>query len=254
MNLDTDAVDQKKKTPARKVRSKKAPAEKKVRAQRIKKGDVGYGQTQGNDVRGNVRKVVRVKSDGTHETVVDEHIEPDTESPEFIQQLAIFVETGTCPKCHSKLKRAYERHLRLCRGVTEVSTRKNADREALALLPPEVRSSQEPDAKRQKMMARFSKLRIGGMKSFGENSAKWTVIGSTGRGYEVSFQDGSTHGSYSGFPRKCNCMDARTRRHDCKHISYLMCQIGMDLDIDDEEWNATWRSYVEDNVKSFKMV
>ncbi len=49
-----------------------------------------------------------------HKRVLDTHVESGVGDPEFERQLVEFLETGNCPKCHSTLKRAHERHLKLC--------------------------------------------------------------------------------------------------------------------------------------------
>ncbi len=150
----------------------------------------------------------------------------------------------------------------------------------MASLPPEARSGKTPDAATMKLMARLRKIKIKGVKQANGNTC-FIVLGSTGRNYEVWISDGSRTGPYSGFPRKCthsldhrgrcdprlttqranhsramldhdpgNCVDARTRRHDCKHCSIVILRLGFSLDVTDEEWNAMWRMHLEDAVES----
>jgi hypothetical protein len=242
------------KKPARKPRVKdtvKKYAKPKIRA---KRSGAKSGRDDGGErVQSTGRRITRI-IDGDHVRMDDVHELPDAGDPEFLRQLIILKDTGECPKCFIHLKKGHKRHLTLCRGETEQSRRRNAERLALGGLPTEIRASQAPDARRMKMMARLSKIRLAGLITFDDKNAKFGVIGSTGRMYEVQFKDGSTSKGYAGFPRRCNCVDARTKKHDCKHISLVMMTIGVDFDIIDEEWNATWRSYIEENIKELPMM
>mmetsp|Transcript_13263 Transcript_13263/g.38461 ORF Transcript_13263/g.38461 Transcript_13263/m.38461 type:complete len:347 (+) Transcript_13263:1822-2862(+) len=184
-----------------------------------------------------------------HKRVLDTHVEADVGDPEFERQLVEFLETGMCPKCQSTLKRAHERHLKLCRGPTEDTIRRNNEREVMASLPPEVLKGKTPDAARMKLMARLRKVSIKGVKET-DGNVDFIVSGSTGRNYEVALRNGSRTGPYSGFPRKCNCVDARTKRHDCKHCVSVILRLGFDLDVTDEEWNQMWRIHYEDALES----
>ena len=61
------------------------------------------------------RTIVRVDPETLeHKRVPDTHVESDVGDPMFEMQLVEFLESGKCPKCHSTLKKAHERHLKLC--------------------------------------------------------------------------------------------------------------------------------------------
>lgn len=45
---------------------------------------------------------------------------------------------------------------------------------------------------------------------------RFMVIGSTGNNYQVTLTDDK---------RKCQCMDHRIRRHDCKHIRLILANL-----------------------------
>lgn len=176
---------------------------------------------------------------------------PKSTDPLFLEQLHILLETGKCPKCHGVLQKGHERHLKLCKGVTEDSIRRNNEREVMASIPKDILKSKSAEAQTMKLMARLRKVKISGLKSRSDLSAKFIVTGSTGRGYEINLSDGSKSGPYSGFPRRCNCVDARTKRHDCKHCSAVILALGFDLNVSDEEWNSMWRMHLDENIDRF---
>ena len=229
---DFDAAPKKKRAPAKKRGKKKPP---------------GPGE----------KEIVRVDPvTKEHTRVTEFHVPPDAEDPEFVLAVEAFKASGVCPKCQSKLQRAHERHLLNCRGPTEDTIRRNNEREVMDSLPPDVRTSKTMDAQTKKLMARLRKVKISGIQKEKkkDDEVVFIVAGSTGRGYEVIIRDGYRNGEYSNFPRKCNCVDARTRRHDCKHCSAVILALGFDLDVSDEEWNMTWRDNLEDNLGKFPML
>ncbi len=221
-------------------KKKRAPAKK-----REKKKPPGPGE----------KEIVRVDPvTKEHTRVTESHVPPDAEDPEFVLAVEAFKASGVCPKCQSKLQRAHERHLLNCMGPTEDTIRRNNEREVMESLPEDVRTSKTMDAQTKKLMARLRKVKISGIKKKTDDEVMFVVAGSTGRGYEIIIRDGYRTGEYTNFPRKCNCIDARTKRHDCKHCSAVILALGFDLDVSDEEWNMTWRDNLEDNLGKFPMV
>ena len=64
---------------------------------------------------------------------------------------------------------------------------------------------------------RISELELSGLISCSKDEgAKFIVIGSTGKNYEIVLTDDK---------RKCQCLDHRLRRRDCKHIKLVLRQL-----------------------------
>lgn len=64
---------------------------------------------------------------------------------------------------------------------------------------------------------RIAELELSGLVNFSkEEGAKFIVIGSTGNKYEVLLSDEK---------RKCQCLDHRLRKRDCKHIKLVLKQL-----------------------------
>lgn len=57
-------------------------------------------------------------------------------------------------------------------------------------------------------------------------ACRFAVIGSTGNHYVVSLSDGGV--------RKCQCMDHRVRKRDCKHIRLILGRLGIAADSSDD--------------------
>ena len=73
---------------------------------------------------------------------------------------------------------------------------------------------------------RIAELELSGLVNFSkEEGAKFIVIGSTGNKYEVLLSDEK---------RKCQCLDHRLRKRDCKHIKLVLKQL--ETSDDPENW------------------
>lgn len=162
----------------------------------------------------------------------------------FDKILGEFIIDGRCPKCHKIYQKGHKRHLDTCKGSQEPTSRSGIDKKVLNGLSEEDRKNE-----RKKMLARMSALSIDGLDEFHDDFATIGVIGSTGRRYIVTFQDSKGSFEYKDFPRKCQCIDSRCRRRDCKHICLVMHHLGIDLDISPDEFNSVWRQSIEDNIK-----
>jgi hypothetical protein len=176
----------------------------------------------------------------------DNLAEVETEEDRFLNLLGGFIISGECPKCSRIFEKGHRRHLLSCRGpVTEATKRVKLDREILQDLNPEEKADE-----RKKMLKRLSALSMAGLEEFNDGYAKIGVYGSTGRRYTVTFSDAKNDGvQYKDKPRKCECIDSKCRRRDCKHICLVMQHLGIDLDIPPDEFNKTWRESVEENMK-----
>lgn len=191
---------------------------------------------QGDGTRRSSRLRAKVEDD----IVVKE----ETVEEEFERMLGEFVIDGQCPKCSKLYQKGHRRHLLNCSGLPAPPSRSRIDRQLLTGL-----SEEDKKNERKKMLARMSALSLSGLDDFTDDFATIGVYGSTGRRYVVTFQDAGDSLQYRDFPRKCECIDSRCRRRDCKHICLVMQLLGIDLDISREEFNATWRDAVNDNMK-----
>lgn len=209
---------------------------------------------------GNKRKAEKTIEEGTRRSrrlqgktedgvsvKTEEHQEMTAEE-EFEKLLGEFIIEGKCPKCLKMYQKGHKRHLSTCSDRPEPMSRSRLDKQLLHGL-----SEEEKKNERTKMLARMSALSLSGLDEFNDDFATIGVFGSTGRRYVVTFQDASNSLAYKDFPRKCECIDSRCRRRDCKHICLVMHLLGIDLDISPEEFNATWREAINDNIKNLIM-
>ncbi|MEW5311885.1 MAG: hypothetical protein WDW38_003564 [Sanguina aurantia] len=65
---------------------------------------------------------------------------------------------------------------------------------------------------------KLKQLELSGLVDINEAEAVFVVVGSTGSHYTVRLFDDR---------RSCECMDHRTRRHDCKHIRLILGAMGL---------------------------
>ena len=81
------------------------------------------------------------------------------------------------------------------------------------------------------MEERMQELQMGSLVDLSEAAAMWIVLGSTKKPYKVSIGDldhkGSAACAVSGVRSKCQCMDFRLRKRDCKHITLLKTTLGL---------------------------
>ncbi len=189
---------------------------------------------------GGFRRSSRIRAKVEDDVVV----KTETVEDEFERLLGEFIIDGQCPKCSKVYQKGHRRHLLNCSGAPAPPSRSRIDRQLLTGL-----SEEDKKNERKKMLARMSALSLSGLDEFTDDFATIGVYGSTGRRYVVTFQDGGDSLEYKDFPRKCQCIDSRCRRRDCKHICLVMQLLGIDLDISREEFNATWRNLVNDNMK-----
>ena len=200
---------------------------------RKKENEEDPGARRSTRLRAKVEEGIAVKKE-----------EEETVEDEFERILGEFIIDGACPKCSKIYQKGHRRHLINCSGQPAPPSRSRLDKQLLLGL-----SEEDKKNERKKMLARMSALSISGLDDFNDECATIGVIGSTGKRYVVTFQDAGDSLEYRDFPRKCQCIDSRCRRRDCKHICLVMQLLGIDLDISREEFNATWRNAINDNIK-----
>lgn len=129
------------------------------------------------------------------------------QSETFKKQLGEFLVTGVCPKCHGNYERAHTRHLKTCKGKDRI--------------PKTKKKGEAKDSKPSNNIdARIMQLFFNGVRDFNGMLANYSVTGSSGNIYTVTFsEDGK---------RKCTCLDHRFRRRDCKHILLVMKILGIE--------------------------
>eukprot|EP00963_Diacronema_lutheri_P010511 scaffold1060_cov385-Pavlova_lutheri.AAC.29 len=143
---------------------------------------------------------------------------------EFNDALGQFVVDGTCPKCERVFLRNHRNHLKSCTGKRRT-----------------IRSKEEDEAMKkehvQRSASRMMQLLFNGVESFDGDTAKLSVIGSSGNMYILTFSDQKK--------RKCTCPDHRFRHRDCKHILLAMKVLGIEGK-KEVRWKEATAQYIEE--------
>lgn len=139
-----------------------------------------------------------------------ENTPEDNELSDEAIELAKFQIDGTCPKCGKVVTKGHASHLENCMGTTKRSRsmKEYTIGELVAL---------EAD-KIEKQEKKLLELELGGLVKVDDEKAVFLIVGSKGRQYEVELSDTK---------RKCQCIDHRIRKHDCKHIKLLLRSLGI---------------------------
>jgi len=155
----------------------------------------------------------------------------ETAEERFERQVGEFIVDGECPKCGKIYEKGHRSHLRSCGGPK--ATAGDGSTKGYSLLDKELLSElteEERKDSQKKMMARTKALAISNLVDFTPEAAKFIVLGSKGDPYTVTLADEK---------HKCTCLDHRFRRHNCKHITLVLSEIGALEDPD------AWKSAVE---------
>ncbi|KAI3438626.1 hypothetical protein D9Q98_001048 [Chlorella vulgaris] len=195
-----------------------------------------------------VKKRQRVKPKGhiqptRHSTRLQKAKEQPKESASerFERELGEFVVSEQCPRCGRVLQRGHRRHLQACPGALQ-------ERPAAAAARAEPRprdaamedlDAEERQDQHRRLLARMSQLHLEGITELSEIAAKFVVLGSARNHYTVTLTDPS---------HTCTCPDYRFRRHDCKHISLCLQQLGV-FETPHREWKAAVEARMSELVQ-----
>uniref|UniRef100_A0A7S3XFL1 SWIM-type domain-containing protein n=1 Tax=Picocystis salinarum TaxID=88271 RepID=A0A7S3XFL1_9CHLO len=143
---------------------------------------------------------------------------------EFSDALGQFLVDGTCPKCKRVYERNHRSHLMKCTGKIRPAPSKEET---------EMKKKQHA----QRSASRMMQLLFDGVVSFDGEVAKFSVIGSSGNAYTLTFSDHKR--------RRCTCPDHRFRHRDCKHILLAMKVLGIEGK-KEKQWRAATAQYIEE--------
>ncbi|MEW5317429.1 MAG: hypothetical protein WDW38_008725 [Sanguina aurantia] len=97
----------------------------------------------------------------------------------------------------------------------------------------------KPKSKKRKAPAseseKLSELELSGLVDMNEQEAVFVVLGSTAKHYYVRLRDAQ---------HVCDCIDHKTRRHDCKHIRLILTSLGLGHTAHTSP-NSGWRAAVK---------
>lgn len=143
---------------------------------------------------------------------------------ELDDALGQFLVDGTCPKCKRVYERNHRRHLMKCTGKIRPAPSKE-----------EIEMKKQQHV--QRSASRMMQLLFDGVVSFDGEVAKFSVIGSSGNTYTLTFSDHKR--------RRCTCPDHRFRHRDCKHILLAMKVLGIEGK-KEKKWRAATAQYIEE--------